>query len=64
MKAAKLRRHKLYPVIGREMQRCFTYTEYIKRVNKPRRKRWVGHVARMGEMRNACSILVGKREGK
>jgi hypothetical protein len=25
---------------------------------------WVGHVACMGEMRNACSILVGKLEGK
>jgi hypothetical protein len=26
--------------------------------------RWVGHVERMGEMRNACSILVRKPEGK
>jgi len=24
--------------------------------------RWVGHVARMGEMKNAYSILVGKPE--
>jgi hypothetical protein len=29
-----------------------------------RRMRWVGHVARMGENRNAYSILVGKPEGK
>jgi hypothetical protein len=26
--------------------------------------RWAGHVARMGEMKNAYAILVGKSEGK
>jgi hypothetical protein len=26
--------------------------------------RWAGHVARIGEMRNVCKILVGKPEGK
>jgi hypothetical protein len=31
---------------------------------KSRRMRWVGHVARMGEKRNAYRILVGKPEGK
>jgi hypothetical protein len=31
---------------------------------KPRRMRWAGHVARMGETRNAYTILVGKPEGK
>jgi hypothetical protein len=31
---------------------------------KPRRMKWTGHVARMGEKRNACRILVGKPEGK
>jgi hypothetical protein len=31
---------------------------------KSRRMRWVGHVARMGETRNAYMILVGKPEGK
>jgi hypothetical protein len=30
---------------------------------KSRRKRWAGHVARMGEKRNAYKILVGKTEG-
>jgi len=25
--------------------------------------RWAGHVTRMGEMRNAWNILVGKHEG-
>jgi hypothetical protein len=28
------------------------------------RMRWAGHEARMGEMRNAYGILVGKPEGK
>jgi hypothetical protein len=31
---------------------------------KSRRVRWEGHVARMGERRNAYRILVGKPEGK
>jgi hypothetical protein len=31
---------------------------------KSRRMRWVGHVARIGETRNECGILVGKPEGK
>jgi hypothetical protein len=26
--------------------------------------RWEGHVARMGDMRNAYNVLVGKYEGK
>jgi hypothetical protein len=30
---------------------------------KSRRMRWVGHVAHMGEMRNAYKILDGKPEG-
>jgi hypothetical protein len=29
-----------------------------------RRIKWVSHVARMGEIRNAYKILVGKPEGK
>jgi hypothetical protein len=31
---------------------------------KPRRMRWMGHVARMGEERKLCKVLVGKPEGK
>jgi hypothetical protein len=31
---------------------------------KSRRMRWAGHVARMGEERNAYGILLGKPEGK
>jgi hypothetical protein len=33
-------------------------------VIKPRKMRWLGHVARMGEKRNASKLLVGKPEGK
>jgi hypothetical protein len=31
---------------------------------KSRKMRWSGHVARMGEMRNAYKVLVGKCEGR
>jgi hypothetical protein len=31
---------------------------------KSRRMRWAGHVGRLGEMRSAYKILVGKPEGK
>jgi hypothetical protein len=34
------------------------------RMIKSRRMRWAGHVARMGEKRNAYRILVRKPEGK
>jgi hypothetical protein len=33
----------------------------IIRIIKSRRMRWAGHVARMGETRNAYRLLVGKR---
>jgi hypothetical protein len=36
----------------------------IIRVIKSRRMRWVGHVARLGEVRGAFNILVGKPEGR
>jgi hypothetical protein len=36
----------------------------IIRIIKWRRMRWAGHVARMGEKRNAYRLLVGKPEGK
>jgi hypothetical protein len=36
----------------------------IIRVTKTRSMRWVGHVARMGEMRNEYNILVGRPDGK
>jgi hypothetical protein len=36
----------------------------IVRVIKTRRMRWAGHVARMGEVRGAYNILVGRPEGR
>jgi hypothetical protein len=36
----------------------------FSRIIKSRRMKWAGHVARMGEKRNAYRILVGKPEGK
>jgi hypothetical protein len=39
------------------------YSPAIIRMNKSRRMRWAGHVARM-EKSNAYRILVGKPEGK
>ena len=36
----------------------------IVRVVKPRRMRWAGHVARMGEDRGVHRVMVGKPEGK
>jgi hypothetical protein len=36
----------------------------IIRIIKARRMRWTGHVARMGEKRNAYRLLVGKPEGR
>jgi hypothetical protein len=36
----------------------------IIRINKSRRMRWAGHVARMGEERNVYRFLVGNPEGK
>jgi hypothetical protein len=35
----------------------------IIRMIKSRRIRWAGHIAGMGEKRNAYGILVGKPEG-
>ena len=36
----------------------------IVRVIKPRRMRWTGHVAHMGERRGVYRVLVGKFEAK
>jgi hypothetical protein len=35
----------------------------IIRINKSRWMKWAGHVARMGEKRNAYRLLVGKPKG-
>jgi hypothetical protein len=36
----------------------------IIRVIKSRRTRWAGHVARVGDRRGACRVLVGRPEAK
>jgi hypothetical protein len=38
------------------------FSPNIIRIIRSRRMRWAGHVARMGETRNAYRILVGKPE--
>jgi hypothetical protein len=40
------------------------YKPSIIRIIKSKRMRLAGHVARMGEKRNAYRVLVGKPEGK
>jgi hypothetical protein len=40
------------------------FSPSIIRIRKSKRMIWVGHVARMGERRNAYRLLVGKPEGK
>jgi hypothetical protein len=40
------------------------FSPSIIRVIKARKMRWEGHVARMGEVRGAYNILVGKPEGR
>jgi hypothetical protein len=44
--------------------RDFYSSRSIIRIIKSMRMRWVGHIARMGEKRNAYRLLVGKPEGK
>jgi hypothetical protein len=36
----------------------------IIRMIKSRRMRWTGHIAHVGEKKNAFSVLVGEPEGK
>jgi hypothetical protein len=37
---------------------------YVIRMAKSRRTLWIGHVARIGRMRNVYNILVGKTGGR
>jgi hypothetical protein len=46
-----------------ELHNLYSLTNVI-RIIKSKRMRWAGHVARMGEKRNAYRILVRKPEGK
>jgi hypothetical protein len=40
------------------------FSPNIMRIIISRRMRWAGHMARMGQRRGACRVLVGKGEGK
>ncbi|KAJ4449261.1 hypothetical protein ANN_00658 [Periplaneta americana] len=46
-----------------ELHALYSSPDLIRNI-KSRRLRWAGHVARMGESRNACRVLVGRPEGK
>ncbi|KAJ4435487.1 hypothetical protein ANN_18103 [Periplaneta americana] len=46
-----------------ELHAFYSSPDIIRNI-KSRRLRWVGHVARMGESRNAYRVLVGRPEGK
>jgi hypothetical protein len=50
-------------VLNEELHDLYSLPSMI-RVIKLRRMRWARHVARIGEMRNAYRLLVGKTEGK
>jgi hypothetical protein len=47
-----------------QLQFINTIINFLIRMIKSRRMRRAGHVARIGETRNAYRILVGKPEGK
>ncbi|KAJ4440742.1 hypothetical protein ANN_08966 [Periplaneta americana] len=46
-----------------ELHALYSSPDVIRNI-KSRRLRWAGHVARMGESRNAYRVLVGRPEGK
>jgi hypothetical protein len=46
-----------------ELNILYSSPNIIRQI-KARRMRWAGHVARMGEERNAYRIFMGKPEGK
>ncbi|KAJ4441231.1 hypothetical protein ANN_11082 [Periplaneta americana] len=46
-----------------ELHALYSSPDIIRNINS-RRLRWAGHVARMGESRNAYRVLVGRPEGK
>jgi hypothetical protein len=47
-----------------EELRILYSSPHTSRQIKSRRLRWARHVARMGEERNVCKVLVGRPEGK
>ncbi|KAJ4447736.1 hypothetical protein ANN_09744 [Periplaneta americana] len=46
-----------------ELEALYSSSDIIRNI-KSKRLRWAGHVARMGESRNAYRVLVGRPEGK
>jgi hypothetical protein len=46
-----------------ELHILYSSPNIIRQI-KSRRIRWVGHMARMGEERKVCRVLVGKPEAK
>jgi hypothetical protein len=46
-----------------ELHNLYSSPNIIRQI-KSRRRRWTGHVARMGEGRKAHMVLMGKPEGK
>jgi hypothetical protein len=46
-----------------ELHNLYPSPDIIRQI-KSKRMRWVGHVARVGEGRRVCTVLVGKPEGK
>jgi hypothetical protein len=46
-----------------DLHNLYSFPSVIRGI-KSRRMRWAGHVARMGEKRNAYRILLGKPGGK
>jgi hypothetical protein len=46
-----------------ELHNLYSSPDIIRQI-KARRMSWAGHVARMGEGRKLCRVLVGKPEGK
>jgi hypothetical protein len=48
---------------NKELRNSYTSTNVIRMI-KSRRMRWIRHVARLVDKKNACRILVGKPDGK
>jgi hypothetical protein len=48
---------------NKELQDLYSSPSII-RIIKPRRMRWEGYIARMGEMWSVHRLLIGKAEGK
>jgi hypothetical protein len=49
---------------GDSLKHTDKFVSLMALMMKARRTRWAGHVARMGEKRNAHRLLVGKPEGR